>query len=533
MASNEVDDWENVPVDDWEDVPLIKPIKPTMGETAMRMAAQGATLGHADEATAGVGALYDYLEGKLGKRGEISLSDAYNTRIKPIREADKAAKEANPKTAFVAEMAGGIAPAVIAGPALATGKGLLGAGNAARGLGAAALAGGAAGSGYSEADNLKDYSKDVGLGVGLGVTSYGLAKGAGKLVSGADEALGLSSRASKSKDEIAEWLTNKANNQYAKAVTGHSKKALKELAAKPGGIEKYGRDVRNEGIVKFGDNIDDVAERANLKLQEAKNLLDTAYAKADELGATVDPAKIRDRILEIAADNDVAANQNAVEQLLKHAEYFEKKAASGGMPLTQALKEKSAYKYTPTDSSGILSNKEIQNKLKSSVGKEMTSAAEDFSQRPEAQGLAADLAEGNRLYSIAKPAVKAAEDRQLANLANNTLGPSDKAAGFTYYLSKAGNAILNPIDAAVEAAKALGVAAVNKQARTRFSSSAAVTADKIADLLKSAPETLGPYARMLQSAQEKGSRSLGVTHHILMNNDPEYSKFIRRNFGGQ
>jgi len=499
-----------------------KPIPPTIGETAMRMGSQGLTRGHADEMTAGVGALYDTAQAGLGLRGDIDLSDAYETRLKPIRKADEAAREANPKTAFVTELAGGLAPALVAGPAAL-------AGGTARGVGLAMLGGAATGSGYSEADNLGDYAKDVGLGAGLGAAGYGVAKAGGKAIGGGIDAVG--DKASSMKDEIAEWLTKKADQQYAKTVTGHSKKALKELSRRSGGIEAFGRDARNEGLVKFGDTVDNVAERAGAKLEEAKGLLNSAYSQADSIdGQAVDPLKIRDRILQIAADNDVAANQKAVDELLKHAEYFERLGASkGGISLSEALKQKSGYKFTPNDPSAILSNKELQNKLKSAVGSEMVDAAEGLSARPGAEAVADQLKEGNRLYGIAKPAVKAAEDRKVGNLANNMLSPSDKGVGLGYLLSQGADAVTSP----VKMVTGLALGAANNQIRTRSSSMAAVTADKVAELLKSAPEALGPYAKMLQSAQEKGARSLGVTHEILMKNDPDYAKAIQRNFGGQ
>lgn len=55
---------------------------------------------------------------------------------------------------------------------------------------------------------------------------------------------------------------------------------------------------------------------------------------------------------------------------------------------------------------------------------------------------------------------------------------------------------------------------------------AAAGLEKLPDILRSAPEMLGKYARPLVSAMERGGSSLGATHYVLQSTDPEYRKML-------
>lgn len=144
--------------------------------SAMRGAAQGASLGFIDEATAGVGGLYDYVQGKIGSRGSISLSDAYKTRRDTIREADARAEAENPKAYFGGQITGALGTAMIPGA---------GALNAAKGASIATVAGKGAISGAiagaGSARNLIDVPAETLKGAAVGGALGGAISGAGKV----------------------------------------------------------------------------------------------------------------------------------------------------------------------------------------------------------------------------------------------------------------------------------------------------------------------------------------------------------------
>lgn len=146
------------------------PSEPGQLESLARGAAQGATLGFADELTgAGEAALVDPFKGKIGSLDDLLA--AYRQHRDESRAAYKAAQEANPLTYGAGELAGGIAMA----PLLGAGEAVQGANVGAKILGAAkagAAIGAAGALGGSEADvtqgDIAGAAKDTLEGAGLG-----------------------------------------------------------------------------------------------------------------------------------------------------------------------------------------------------------------------------------------------------------------------------------------------------------------------------------------------------------------------------
>ena len=133
----------------------------SMPESFVRGAAQGASLGYADEFTSALGAGIEKLKGS-----DKDLADLYRQERDESRAAYKAAEEANPKTYLGGNIVGGIAPVVATGGLGATVKG-------------AAALGAAAGLGSSSED-LTDESKPLderltsaGVDTALGATLGG------------------------------------------------------------------------------------------------------------------------------------------------------------------------------------------------------------------------------------------------------------------------------------------------------------------------------------------------------------------------
>jgi hypothetical protein len=66
----------------------------------------------------------------------------------------------------------------------------------------------------------------------------------------------------------------------------------------------------------------------------------------------------------------------------------------------------------------------------------------------------------------------------------------------------------------------------NKIARERGSAFAARAAGSIADMVDSAPDKFSKWLPTLQQAAKRGAEGLSVSHHLLMNNDPEYRRMV-------
>ena len=146
-----------------------EPISKT--ESALRGAAQGASLGFADELTGGGEAVLDKILGKDG-----NLSDLYSKHRDESRQAYKAAEEENPLTSFAGSLVGGIASPIPLGSTKTVGQALL----------SGAKLGALAGLGSSEKEITNpDILKDVGMGAGVGGALGAAGKGIGKALEAA------------------------------------------------------------------------------------------------------------------------------------------------------------------------------------------------------------------------------------------------------------------------------------------------------------------------------------------------------------
>jgi hypothetical protein len=481
---------------------------PGVIESGLAGAAQGATLGHADELAGLLGAVYDKGEALLGKRGDISFGDAYRTRRDAARRRDADQKKANPKTYTAGEIGGGIASAVATGGALGA------AGNTQRALGLSALGGAAAGSGYSKGDlGSAQHMIDTGIGAALGPATYAVGKAGEKTLKGAADLAGKSKTGQAVRDYLTKKLKTTAGERAAKAAIGQNKRAYQELAAKKGGVEGFGRKLLDtkldsgKPLIRFGNNVDEIGEKALTKLDELSPRYNQIYDQIDEMmpEGAVDPLGISDAIMRKADQYNQIANRGTREKLLKEAEAF--MDLPQGLSMKAAQAEKNAYRWKP--GKGLPQPDELspqlQNEMKRIVGSQMDEAAERAS--PE---IAAQLKNLKAEYGPIKQTAALADDRRLADLSNRFISPSDHAMGLAGLMSNLGGL------------KAAGLALANKQVRTRGNAATAVAADKLANIVKSSPQIFGKYASVLQAANDKGAQHLGLTHQILWKNDPQY-----------
>lgn len=538
--------------------------KPSMAESGMRGAAQGVSLGFADEATAGVGAMYDYLEGKFGGRGEISYGDAYRTRRDAIREADDKAAAANPNTYLAGEVGGAVGTAFVPGMgALNASKGA----KAAEAVGKAAAGGGASGLGLSEADVTKgqlpeafdDARQGALLGAGFGAGSKALGK----------------------------FMTPSQMKQFAerravKAATGQNKKALEDLA-KTGRLQKTGRsllekDEAGKPVVQFGNKVEDVAPKAKAKQEFYGDKIGTIGKQIDEtVPDAVSGERVSKRILDYASEiPETPKNKSQIKRLLDEAQFYQNR---GNIKFDEAQKLKGSYTFKPTDSTTQVLGQDATNAVRRFVSEEMENSVKElpeimkkqaqaeqamgrsmargvsegtqeatsgggrlatgsaeaaageagesgipqYANLEQAQDLAEDYTQAKSQYGAFRTTADHAEERAIGNLSNRWISPSDYwGGGFL-----GGGSLAAGSDPAGVVALATAGTAANKLFRERGSSMAAVSADKIGKVLEKTPDALGPFAPLLQKASQRGSHSLGATHYMLWQKQPEYRELFK------
>lgn len=490
-----------------------KPVPASVGESAVSGLADILTFGHSDEIAAGGQALID----KLTDGGDYS--ELYKKNRQIMRDHKKKMEADNPKTFKGAQIAGGI------GSAIATG-GLLGAaGNTQRALGLAAMGGATAGQGYSEADfGTGQNLLDTGIGAGLGAATFGVGQAAGKALKGAGDLVGNSSAGKAVRNWMSSKLDDVATERAAKAAIGQNSSAFEQIAARKGGIKGFGRRLLDEklddgtSLIRFGNNVDEIGEKALTKIKEVGPKYNEVYKQLDELApdGAVKPEAIADAIMKRADDFGQVANRGTKDRLYKEADAFIN--IPGKMSMQAAKAEKNAYRWTPKK--GLPKPDELdpklQNELKDIVGKEMKKSAKELS--PE---LATKLDKLDDTFGPIKQTADLATKRKLKDLSNRFISPSDHAVGLAGLMSNLGGL------------KAAGLALANKQIRTRGNAATAVAADKLSKAIRAMPEAFGKYGSVLTKANEKGAQHLGLTHHLLWKNDPEYRALFSLDRVGQ
>lgn len=277
-----------------------------LANSAMRGVAQGSTLGFADELAAGAGGLKDYVAGKMGLRGDISLPDAYHSWRDVIRKADAKAEAEHPGVYTGGQIAGGVATAFAPGlAALNIGKGA----GAAEILGKGALMGSVAGAGG--ANNVTDVPAEMVRGGLTGaVLSGGLAaagKGLGKVV-------------------------EKAGPFAAKVFGGINPETLAKYSQNADRINSVGalpeeavKDAVDSGVSRVIGDRNALATRAD----DLEGILNQAYAqKQTEIAGAVTPlAKAKEMTASLQSQKTYlgSLSEQADDALERSGAVFEKK----------------------------------------------------------------------------------------------------------------------------------------------------------------------------------------------------------------
>lgn len=552
-----------------------KKLKPSVGESALRGAAQGAFMGFPDEITAFAGAVKD----TVLNDSPVTFGQAYDTYIGRIRKADAEAEKENPKAFRGSQVGGAVASALLPGvgalnssrAATTTGRAVVkGAEKVIPGLGAAAarklgtesvgkaVIGGAqgavTGAGMSESnpfksmEGLEDFAGDTAKGGLIGfVSQLGVDKVGGAV---ANKLRG-----------IPDALKGSAERWAFKAVGGTQEKAFREAGKRK---EEIGRELLDNDIVTFGSKARTMAERGEALKKATGEKFDKVFKTIDDdVGPSVDGAKIAARIRQKANQMGGQGNASVVKRMHEIADKYEadalrfdpfSKSRTGGMTLAKAQTEKSSFRFKATDSDTILSNQDASNAIKMAIGEEMENAVERYGalaaqdSRVAAQNaamtgtgeaavvsvpgksgvvtkeaFAVDPTATREAYEALKGTYGAAKTAQKAGTVLADRQDKNRFFSLTDYLAGAaglgGGMVTDNPEYAVFAALA------NKTMRQRGPSAVAVTLDRASKALQSGGAALGKYAGPLLEASRKGNAALGVTHAALLN-DPEYAKTI-------
>lgn len=485
---------------------LPKP-EPSEAEAAMRGAAHGITFGFADEASAGVNALRDYLSAKAGLRGDIDLGTAYQTNLGAIRSRDQKAQEANPWAYGGGELAGTVMSPV--GKALAGGKTIGGVMLRGAAGGALSGAGESTANTFESPEELEHLAEDTLKGAGLGASMAGATTVAGKVLS-----------------KLApEELKKFARERIVKAATGQNLRAIKQMqktgAADASGsaLDAAGRilaeaDEAGAPAVGWFSKAEEILPRAKEKQEFfGKRIGDVASAIDEAMPGAVDAKKISGKILDYAASiPETEQTKPIIERLLREANRLE---GRGNISFSEAQDLKNTFKFKPMDSSTHTFGQDASNRLNSIFKDEMNQTADQIASvaAPDSplEKLASQYRDSKTRYQAYKNAADAAEKRAASNVSNRFPSPSD------YYTS--GTALLGSLVHGGSLGKATAIATAtgigNKLARERGSAFAGHAAGALGNLMERVPESVGTVAGAAQQALSNGTIGRGATQLFL------------------
>ncbi len=481
-----------------------KPVGPSEVVSGLAGAAQGATLGFADEIGGAAGALGGLYTGMDPRK----LMDAYSQTRDKLRGGISEAQEANPKSYLAGNVAGGFASQAVPGLGIAKGTGAL------MSAGKAATQGALMGAGESLENPVSDpdqFESDIAKGAAFG--------GAAQL------GLGAVGKAASALTPTS--LRNLAEQRAVKAVTGQNVGALRKAAKTTlqdagsldraeSNIQRMGRDILDEGALSTFDKVSDVAP----KLSSAKNKYGSQIG---EIGSTIDRVapnsidtqKISKDLLEYADTIPGTEVGKKLQNRIK-AEAANL-SAKPGMGFGEAQDWKNQFKYKPMDQDALIGSQDVTNKIQKIIGKEMENAASRTSKTgsEEVKALLDQYQNAKSKYGSFKGSSSAATDRAIKDLSNRFVSPSDYAVGGMAAVP--GLTTMNPGLAMAGIAGAMA----NKFARERGSSTVAVTADKLAKTMESSPTFAKEFGQAILDAMQRGPAALSVSHHLLMKN-PKY-----------
>lgn len=466
-------------------------------ESFMRGAVQGATMGLGDEASGGAEALYDKV---LGDDKGKSLGDLYSEHTAEARAENAAAQAAHPGLYGAGLLGGGIASSVgTAGlaPASVAGR-----------LGVAAGMGAASGVGFGNADNITDGAKEALKGALVGGAVGAAGEGVGSYL--ASKAAPVAD----SLDSTADALTEKATGVTA---------AFKDKNFLPDG--GTGRQIRDRGLMSFGDGPAQIADKAEAALAQSwKGIQDNVDTLADR-GVTIDRNTvidyIKDKITKLSQDE---SQNGLVQQLESRIKDIQSKlpgdaASVGADSAADSLGGEIPINQGESVKRGFMAKSNYMNPEATQADKIVASgykqAVEDAATEADPT-LAAQFKADKETYGALKPVV---------------VGAGKRAS--TLQQSQYGGLLDTATDLATGGGMQGIVAAGARRAiAPRIASMAAVGADRLAEIVRSAPESLGAFAGQLTAAAQRGGVALAATNQILSQTSPEYREHMKRLFDG-
>jgi hypothetical protein len=447
-------------------------------ESGLVGAGQGALFNFGDELGGAVAAGYDKLTGS-----KEPYSDRYRTRQKELESYANEAERQNPKSYMAGSFGGDVALSLSpAGAIVNPIKGAKIAKNVGKMAGLGALYGAGRSEGnFSSNEDIQQLLVDAGLGGLTGGAVQGAFQAGGKALSGLKPS------------NLRKFANDAAEN--ATGATGLQASKFQDNA---------GKELLERGVVKFGTNAEDVAQNAKKQLDAAHQNLDPLLAKMDEQGAFVS----KDQILEgLQAEINNLKGRSSQSGVVKQLKQQMEDVAEGMdvLPLTVAEQEKRAFQgqvnYN-TDKITYDAKKKIANIYRRLVEDEATKID------PNSAKLFMDA---KKAHGLLEP-IREASERRAETLKQSPWGGLlDTAAFGTGALGTFGGSG----DPSLSGAAGLATALARRKLAPRLSSSAAVSANKLAGAIERTPEMIAAFSEDVAKAIQAGNIPANLGRRLI------------------
>lgn len=286
-----------------------------------------------------------------------------------------------------------------------------------------------------------------------------------------------------------------------------------------------GKEVLDEGIVGIGDDINDIAQKANKAASESSSRLNDIYNQADDvLAQSVGPVNFQVNLKNVAdklrstLKTKYANNLDGEEIVASVEKELEKISLKRDITfgelrkLRQSIDDKINHSKLKQDLPALqeeLSNlrNHIQDEVKDKLGNINPDLKTAFTR------------ENKKLSNLIEIS-KMAKDKAAREESNQAFGLSEKIA--TGAGGVIGSVIGGPVGTAVGLVTAPAIAKASRQYGTPF---VAITANKIAKALESNPSILGKFSDPLIKAAQVSPEKFVASINLLMKN-PEFKRQI-------
>lgn len=288
-----------------------------------------------------------------------------------------------------------------------------------------------------------------------------------------------------------------AAEQFAENATGATAAQANKFS------DDAGRELLNRGLVRFGDSAENIAQRTGAAMEGATDVLDTTLRELSEQGVNASADNVVSKLTKKIEALKLDPSQSGVVRKVQGLIDDIIETGRSSVPINEAEVTKRGFNKIAgnwLDPEAGQAGKMVYGAYKN----EVENAARKFS--PE---MADRFKESKKLYGLLAPINEAAE-RRASQLNQSPIGGllDVASAGIGGAPAAIGRRLLSP----------------------RISSSLAVGADKLADIVSMSPQALGRYSKVLQDAAQRGGQSLAITNYVLQQSDPEYRKHINNLF---